>query len=68
MPDSHAKSHRSLATQSAALEALSARYRAALLGYFRRRVSDAAEAEDLVQEVFLRMLRRGSVSSIEDAL
>jgi RNA polymerase sigma factor (sigma-70 family) len=67
MPDSHAKPNRSLAAKSAALEALSARYRPALLGYFRRRVSDAAEAEDLAQEVFLRMLHRGSVSSIEDA-
>jgi RNA polymerase sigma factor (sigma-70 family) len=50
-----------------AIEALSLRFRAALIGYFRRRVKDSAEAEDLAQEVFLRMLRRGNVSALEDA-
>ncbi len=50
-----------------ALEALSRRFRSALLGYFRRRVKDAIEAEDLVQEVFLRLLRRGNVAAIADA-
>ena len=67
MHDIHAQSEQRILVRSAALEALSKRFRAALLGYFRRRVSDAAEAEDLVQEVFLRMLRRGDMTSIEDA-
>jgi RNA polymerase sigma-70 factor (ECF subfamily) len=67
MHDIHAKSERRILVRSAALDALSKRFRAALLGYVRRRVSDAAEAEDLVQEVFIRMLRRGDVASIEDA-
>ena len=67
MHDIHAKSERRILVGSAALEALSKRFRAALLRYFRRRVSDAAEAEDLVQEVFLRMLRRGEVTCIDDA-
>jgi RNA polymerase sigma factor (sigma-70 family) len=37
---------------------LDARYRAALMNYFLRRVRDRTEAEDLTQEVFLRILRR----------
>ena len=42
------------------------RYRPALIGYFRARVGDLAEAEDLAQDVFLRMLRRGDVAAIGD--
>jgi DNA-directed RNA polymerase specialized sigma24 family protein len=52
--------------ESGAVEALSRRFRPALIGYFRRRIKDAAEAEDLAQEVFLRMLRRGNVSGLDD--
>ena len=63
----HSTSERRILVRSAALEALSKRFRSALLGYFRRRVSHAAEAEDLVQEVFLRMLRRADGADIEDA-
>jgi RNA polymerase sigma-70 factor (ECF subfamily) len=50
-----------------ALEALAERFRPLLLGYFRRRVDSRVEAEDLVQEVFLRMLRRGGVDALADA-
>jgi DNA-directed RNA polymerase specialized sigma24 family protein len=66
MPDLSAKPNRTPLVRSAALEALSERFRPALLRYFRRRVSDAS-AEDLVQEVFLRMLRRRNVASVEEA-
>jgi len=52
--------------ESGAVEALSRRFRPALIGYFRRRITDVAEAEDLAQEVFLRMLRRGNVSGLDD--
>ncbi|MGV3579100.1 RNA polymerase sigma factor [Brevundimonas sp.] len=37
---------------------LNSRWRPALMAFFLRRVRDHAEAEDLTQEVFLRMLRR----------
>jgi RNA polymerase sigma factor (sigma-70 family) len=53
--------------ESGAIESLSRRFRPALIGYFRRRIKDTAEAEDLTQEVFLRMLHRGNVSGLEDA-
>lgn len=40
--------------------ALNRRWRTALMAYFMRRVRSYAEAEDLTQEVFLRILRRSS--------
>jgi RNA polymerase sigma-70 factor (ECF subfamily) len=52
--------------ENTAVEALSRRFRPALIGYFSRRVKDTAEAEDLAQEVFLRMLRRGNVADLDD--
>jgi RNA polymerase sigma-70 factor (ECF subfamily) len=67
MQDINAKPERRALVRSAALEGLSKRFRAALLRYFRRRVNDEAEAERLVQEVLLRMLRRGGVTTLEDA-
>jgi RNA polymerase sigma factor (sigma-70 family) len=42
------------------------RYRPALIGYFRRRVREVGEAEDLAQEVFVRILSRGDVAAIAD--
>ncbi len=52
--------------ESAALEALSRQFRPVLLNYFQRRIGDPAESEDLAQEVFIRMLRRGHVAALED--
>lgn len=40
------------------LSDLDARFRSPLTRFFRRRTRDASEAEDLTQEVFLRLLRR----------
>ena len=49
----------------ATLAGRSASMRSALARYFQRRVGDANEVEDLVQEVFLRMVRRGASSELE---
>ena len=54
-------------TDDAARQALDARYRAPLMAFFLRRLSDRAEAEDLVQEVFVRMLARGASDDIRSA-
>jgi DNA-directed RNA polymerase specialized sigma24 family protein len=40
------------------LRQLSERYRQPLTAYFQRRVHSCNEAEDLTQEVFLRLVRR----------
>lgn len=37
---------------------LDSRFRAPLLAYFTRRVQDRSEAEDLTQEVFVRLMRQ----------
>jgi len=66
MPDSSAIWDDTRPIENAAVAALSLRFRPALIGYFRRRVNDTVEAEDLAQEVFLRMLRRGHVADLED--
>jgi RNA polymerase sigma-70 factor (ECF subfamily) len=39
--------------------------RNALARYFQRRVQDASEVDDLVQEVFLRIVRRGDAGELE---
>lgn len=44
---------------------LATRFSAALLSYFRRRVRDQALAEDLVQDVFVRVLRASEYEVIE---
>lgn len=41
------------------------RHGSALRQYFKRRLSAGADFEDLVQEVFVRLLRRGDTSDIE---
>ncbi|HKT15660.1 MAG TPA: RNA polymerase sigma factor [Allosphingosinicella sp.] len=48
------------------LEQLSRTFRASLVRHFGRRTSDAAEIEDMVQEVFLRLIKRGGVSTLEN--
>jgi RNA polymerase sigma factor (sigma-70 family) len=66
MQESRPKPNRKDATGEDPMESLSARFRPALVEFFRRRVAGAAEAEDLAQEVFLRLLRRGNVAAIEE--
>jgi len=46
------------------LAALSQKHRASLQRYFERRVKNRVEAEDLIQEVFLRLARRADFASI----
>jgi RNA polymerase sigma-70 factor (ECF subfamily) len=47
----------SIGSSSAAFEELFARYRQPVYGFFRRRVSEPEQAEELVQETFLALLR-----------
>jgi RNA polymerase sigma-70 factor (ECF subfamily) len=52
--------------RDAVLAELNARYRQPLIAYFRRRVRGPDEAEDLAQEVFLRLVRRLDVEPIDN--
>jgi len=45
---------------TAAASAMSERFRPALLAFFLRRIRNAAEAEDLTQEVLLRVAQKGA--------
>jgi RNA polymerase sigma-70 factor (ECF subfamily) len=49
----------------ASLTALNDGFRASLRRYFARRVQDGGDIEDLVQQVFERLIKRGNVSGIE---
>lgn len=51
---------RYLAGDPSAFEALMSRYGSRVFGYMLRSVRDRGRAEDLVQEVFLRVVRRAS--------
>jgi RNA polymerase sigma factor (sigma-70 family) len=46
---------------------LDARFRRPLMSYFKRRVGDHAEAEDLTQQVFVRLLAAGDLAQVEQA-
>lgn len=46
---------------------LDARYRAPLRSFFRRRIEDSAEVEDLTQETFVRLLRSEQIDRLEKA-
>ena len=48
------------------LRRLSAAYHQPLVRYFRRRVGTLEEAEDLTQEVFLRLVRRPDAEQIDN--
>jgi RNA polymerase sigma-70 factor (ECF subfamily) len=52
--------------ERATLDALSSQFGASLLHFFRRRIRDASEAEDLVQEVFVRLVKRGNIAALHD--
>jgi RNA polymerase sigma-70 factor (ECF subfamily) len=52
--------------RAVSIEALTERYRPALLAFFRRRVNVPADAEDLVQEAFLRLAKPGRLQGIDN--
>jgi RNA polymerase sigma factor (sigma-70 family) len=66
MQDTSAKPRECEPLEQEFVTSLLERYRRALIGYFRRRVHDLGEAEDLAQEVFVRILSRGDVAAIAD--
>lgn len=45
---------------------LDARFRAPLLRFFAKRTGDRSEAEDLTQDVFMRLVRAKSLESVEN--
>lgn len=47
------------------LDRLGRDFRASLLRYFGRRTRDRADLEDMVQEVFVRLIQRGGASELE---
>jgi RNA polymerase sigma-70 factor (ECF subfamily) len=51
---------------NASLEAFATRFRAPLMRYFQRRVATAEDAEELTQEVFVRLLRRDNINTIQN--
>lgn len=53
------------ASDAALIDALSRRYRGALVSYFRNRLPAGVDLEDLVQDVFTRLLQRGDAGAIE---
>ena len=56
----------SVQTQDAEARQLVARFRRPLLSFFLRRVAEQDEAEDLTQEVFLRIVRREDTVPLEN--
>lgn len=55
------------ARETVAFDSLHRAYRAPLLRFFSSRISDGAVAEDMVQQVFERLVQRGDLESIENA-
>lgn len=47
------------------LDAIARRYRSALTAFFSRRMGGRQDCEDLTQEVFLRLAKRGEYQTIE---
>lgn len=50
-----------------AMDSLHRAYRAPLLRFFSSRVADRGTADDMVQQVFERLVQRGDLESIENA-
>jgi len=54
-----------LPEEQCTLEMLAKEFRLPLLQYFQRRIRDHDEAEDLVQETFVRLIKRGNIAALE---
>ena len=52
--------------EQALLQELAAQFGPVLLQFFQRRVGERNEAQDLTQEVYVRLLKRGNLSTVED--
>ncbi len=65
-PSSHKLAPGAALAEQDAMRALAQRFGLVLQQFFQRRVRDRAEAEDLVQEVFVRLLKRGNIAALED--
>lgn len=52
--------------EQALLKELATHFGPVLLQFFRRRVKERHEAHDLTQEVYVRLMRRGNISAVED--
>jgi RNA polymerase sigma factor (sigma-70 family) len=57
--------HPNLTPESAGLQELASRYRKPLRRFFERRVQRRPDSDDLVQEVFVRLVRQGNIGAIE---
>lgn len=53
------------AAQKTEMEQLAARYAGPLRSFFARRIAGSSDAEDLVQDVFVRLARHGRLHEIE---
>lgn len=67
MPEDAKRTSANAWTQPLTLGALTAEFRPSLARYFARRVKDQSEIEDLVQEVFVRLVRRPDVAAMDGA-
>jgi len=56
---------RPAARDDSAIDVIAARYGPAIKAYFSRRIADRAEVEDMTQEVFLALVRRGELEGVE---
>ena len=54
-----------LIPKSAGFQELATRYRKPLRRFFERRVQRRPDSDDLVQEVFVRLIRQGNIGAIE---
>lgn len=63
--DRETRSRQAGSTDDGMLRSLFERYHPPLRRYFGRLAKDGQEADDLVQEVFLRLVRRGGIGGVE---